>query len=469
MMRQRIFRQTRTRILLLYALLLMLVAIASVPIFTLLFFKVVELRVQEDLATGAQEFRIAYADWKKSFAYDGNLKHFATETLNDIQPEDDNFLIVYVDNEYYKSNPRGLPNTWAKDSKIDRYWLSLNHPATGVTSDPAMGSIYYITEPLTGENRQGFFVAAHLLEDEKREALDGVSVFVVVTLGVVITSFILTWFASDRLLTPVRKLSAMARSIRESNLSQRLTISGSGELSELAETFNDMMDRLQRAFTSQRNFINDAGHELRTPITIIQGHLDLLQDISTEDTATIDIIRDELDRMNRLVNDMILLAKAERPDFLHLETIDIPSFTVELFTKMQALADRTWQSQTSGTGIMVGDRQRITGAILNLAHNAVKHTQPSDRIEFNVVINRQGVQFTIQDTGEGISDTDQTRIFERFARSSVRHRREGSGLGLTIVQAIAEAHGGQVTLTSQLNVGSAFTLILPLEPSRERA
>lgn len=104
-----------------------------------------------------------------------------------------------------------------------------------------------------------------------------------------------------------------------------------------------MMDRLQTSFAIQRNFVNDAGHELRTPITIIRGHLELMGDDPQEQQETIELVMDELDRMNRLVNDLVLLAKSENPDFLELETVNIDSFTEELYTKIKALAKRNWR------------------------------------------------------------------------------------------------------------------------------
>jgi signal transduction histidine kinase len=257
-----------------------------------------------------------------------------------------------------------------------------------------------------------------------------------------------------------------ARSISETDLTRRIQVHGSGEMAQLAKTFNAMMDRLQAAFTSQRNFIDDAGHELRTPITIIQGHLDLLGDLSADQAETIELVSGELERMNRMVNDLILLAKAQRPRFLHLETIDVPSFVEELFAKAKTLADRNWHLQIVGQGLMVGDRQRLTGALLNLLRNATQHTQPQDLIELGGKFSARGVEFWVRDSGVGIAVPDQQRIFDRFARSSEsQSRSEGSGLGLAIVKAITEAHGGHLHLASQLGQGSTFTIILPLEPT----
>jgi signal transduction histidine kinase len=226
-----------------------------------------------------------------------------------------------------------------------------------------------------------------------------------------------------------------------------------------------MMDRLQSAFMSQRNFINDAGHELRTPITIIRGHLELMGDDPAEQQETLAIVIDELDRMNRFVDDLTILAKSERPDFLQLETVNIETLTHELFSKACALADRQWTLETVGKGQAVLDRQRITQAIMNLAQNATQHTQVEDTITLGSAIRSGMVHFWVRDTGEGISLMDQQRIFDRFARAAKSRRRsEGAGLGLSIVRAIVEAHHGQITLHSQLKRGATFTVIMPLDP-----
>ena len=136
-----------------------------------------------------------------------------------------------------------------------------------------------------------------------------------------------------------------------------------------------MLDRLEEAFASQKAFISDAGHELRTPITIIRGHLDVMGDDPEERRETLELVGDELDRMGRLVNDLLLLAKASRPDFLQPETIDLDDLTRELFAKASALAPaRLATRRRWARGRIVADRQRLTQAMMNLSQNAVTHT-----------------------------------------------------------------------------------------------
>jgi signal transduction histidine kinase len=399
---------------------------------------------------------------------DEELEDFFDAFLSRQLPEDDTHFITFVNEKFYKSSPSARPDPFAKDSKLMRRWAKLTQPEQGErsVSDKTIENIIYIAEPVKINGKTlGVFVVAHTTAGERGEVLDAVSVIVQLSSVVLIVALVFAWLVSGRILAPLRLLMVTTRSISESDLAQRLPVKGKGEIAELAITFNEMMDRLEAAFTSQRNFINDAGHELRTPITIIRGHLELMGDSPEEVQETVPLVVDELDRMSRFVEDLILLAKAERPDFLQLETVDLNSLTQELFLKAQALADRNWQLDAIGKGKIVVDRHRLTQAVMNLAQNATQHTLSTDTISLGSAINRGKVHFWVKDTGEGIAKADQQRIFGRFARATnSRRRSEGAGLGLSIVQVIAQAHHGSVKLRSRLGFGSTFTIVLPVEP-----
>ena len=229
-----------------------------------------------------------------------------------------------------------------------------------------------------------------------------------------------------------------------------------------------MLDRLESVFRSHREFIQDASHELRDPLTICRGHLELLSGDPEEQRKTIALVMDEIDRMGGLVDDLQLLSEAEQPDFLRVDWIDLAPFTHELRDKASALAPRRWTVDHAADGTFLGDRHRLTEAVMNLAHNAVQHTVEHDAISIGTSADETTVRIWVRDTGHGIAVSDQSRIFERFTRGRDAHRRyRGGGLGLAIVQAISEAHGGRVDLESRLGEGSTFAIVLPLEPGDE--
>lgn len=232
-----------------------------------------------------------------------------------------------------------------------------------------------------------------------------------------------------------------------------------------------MMDRLETAFNSQRQLVNDVSHELRTPISIIQGHLESIHYYEPEEQPEIiRLVLDELCRITRLVEDLLLLAKAEHQDFLVLEEVELADLTEEIYLKAQALGERNWILNSRSIGMISVDAQRITQAVMNLAQNAVQHTTEKDTISIGSSIDqshsKSKLMLWVRDTGLGISTQDQERIFQRFVQGiNTQNRTQGMGLGLSIVAAIAESHGGSVELHSQIGRGATFTLVLPVNIS----
>lgn len=463
------FWEARTRILAWYGALMTGFIGLSVPLFSELVFTNVNIRVRKEIAEEITSFEQYVAQQSKSSEKftQAELAEVFEEYMYRQIPEDDTFLIAILDDQFYRSSPRGRPDLLQEEGKLMQRWAKLTTKDEGEqdANDPKLGKIIYLASPVIVDGRvQGVYVVAHTTAGEIQEAKEVISIVVRVLLAVLVLALILAWIASGKVLSPLRSLTATARSISDLNLNKRIPIQSSGELGDLTIALNKMLDRLQDSFTSQRDFINDAGHELRTPITIVRGHLELLGDDPQEQQETIELVLDELDRMSRLVDDLILLAKSERPDFLYLETIDIGMLTQELFSKATALADRNWKLDSQAQGNLVGDRQRLTQAIMNLTENATQYTAQTDTIAIGSALRDGCIRLWVRDTGTGIAQSDRDRIFERFARASnSRRRSEGSGLGLSIVKAIAEAHGGKVELISEFGIGSTFTLVLPLD------
>lgn len=471
---QGIFGQVRTRILIWYLALIAGFLVLSLPLTIRSILFQVNLRVRFDLKEEFEEFNhFQQVRFPQIEAQDEiKLAQLFKDFFNYKIPEDDTFLIAIIDGQFYDSSPRSRPEILANNSQLMQEWQSLKEAIEGewTTSDPDIGRVLYLTKPIVvrGEVR-GVFIASHITAGEVNEAIDVVKISLGIWLIILILAAVAAWLASGKVLNPLHKLSQTVSSIDESDLERRIPVTGVGEIAQLTERFNQMLERLQKVFRSQRELLNDAGHELRTPITIIQGHLELMGNDPQEQQETLEIVFDELNRMSRLVNNLILLAKAERFDFLQEESIDISLFTQELYSKITKLAQRNWQITNLGQGTFYGDRQRLTQAIINLAQNAVQHTEESDTIILASESDRHTVSFWIEDTGVGFDPQERELIFKRFGRVGKNHRHsQGQGLGLSIVRAIAQAHKGKVEANSEIGKGATFTLILPLHKSRNQ-
>jgi two-component system, OmpR family, sensor kinase len=332
--------------------------------------------------------------------------------------------------------------------------------------DTRLGDAYFRSARIRFHDDVGAFVVTILPAEERDAINDFLTYGGAAALAVLLVASACAWIIAGRVLEPVRLLTDTAQSISRSNLTERIEVRGTGEAADMARSFNAMLDRLEAVFESQREFVDDANHELRDPITIVRAHLQLMDDDDPEERQrAVDLALDELDRMGKIVGDLKLLAEAQQPGFLEREWIDLAAFTSELASKASALASRQWAIDDEGDAAFLADRHRLTQAVMNLAHNAVKHTDDSDTVAIGTSVSEDEVHLWVRDTGTGIPMSDQARIFDRFTRGSGTHSRyPGSGLGLAIVKAIAEAHGGRVEVTSRLGEGSTFTIVLPRDP-----
>ena len=225
----------------------------------------------------------------------------------------------------------------------------------------------------------------------------------------------------------------------------------------------------------QERFLHDASHELRTPVTIARGHLEVLQRTAGQ-AQEIEVALDELARIEHILGRLLLLAKADHPDFVTWSDIDVEPFLEDVFVRWTAAAQRPWHLGPLPVGTLRADPETLRNALDALLENAVKHTQVSDAIELSAVASGSEIAIRVADQGSGIPQDAVDRIFERFARADpARTRAEGGvGLGLAIVDAIAKAHGGRCTVATSKR-GSSFELRLPgykpastLLPMRDR-
>ncbi|WP_242702036.1 sensor histidine kinase [Arthrobacter cavernae] len=324
----------------------------------------------------------------------------------------------------------------------------------------------------------GLLIAANEIGRQREQVIASLGTFGAASLATLLLAGAVGFTVTGRLFVPVRRLRHATESITFEDLSSRVVVPpGDDDVSQLATDFNRMLDRLETGIADQRQFVDDASHELRTPLTIIGGHLQLLQAGDPQDVnQTKVLLLEELDRMQALVDELLLLARSSRPDFIRMEWIDADSFLEAAMDRIKVLAERRWQIDNRPGGRFRADRNRLTQAVEQLAVNAVQSTRRQDVISLGAAWvgtpggtappgqhgpSGSGIDIWVADTGCGIGAGDQERIFDRFARVGESRRREGSGLGLPIVKAIAEAHNGTLRVTSRLNEGSRFVLSFP--------
>ena len=466
-MRTRLFASARSRILASYLVLLLFsTVLGTVALRQVLLSRAGE-RVDDALVQEASEFRRLARDGRdprNGRPFGNDIRAIFEVFLQRNVPAEREAFYTYVGGRAYRETfAPDLPNV--RVPEIDA--LASTRESDGGEVQLSDGRrIRYLAVPVrSGERARGVFAVGIDLTGEIDEVNDALRLAAGVSIAVLLLASMLAWIVAGRVLEPLRLLRDTARSITESDLTRRIPVEGDDELADLARTFNEMVDRLEEAFASQKAFISDAGHELRTPITIIRGHLDVMGDDPEDRRETLAVVSDELDRMGRLVNDLLLLAKATRPDFLQPETVDLDDLTRELFTKASALARRDWRLAGVGAGRVVADRQRLTQAIMNLSQNAAAHTGENDAIELGSRLDNGNVHIWVKDTGPGIAPEEQERIFERFVR--LDRAGEGTGLGLAIAVAVAEAHGGRVDVQSRPGDGARFTVTIPSGPPQE--
>lgn len=361
------------------------------------------------------------------------------------------------------------PSRAAHDMRSETELLaSLDDERSGILSTRA-GEMRWGAVALTGEDGEpAYFLVGDYTDAAYAEVWRLTGIIAVIALAALAFAGLIGWLVSGRILRPIRQMRITASHISQDDLTERIPIRGNDDIAALGRTFNAMLDRIEGAFAAEQRFVDDAGHELRTPITIIRGQLELLSDDPVERAQAMDIVMGELDRMSRIVTDLLALAKAERHDFIVVERdVDVTALTLDVDAKLQALTpERRWVLSGIAEGTADLDAQRVTQALLQLADNAVRHTEAGSEIRFaSDFADDDGepvVRFTISDDGAGVRPEDAERIFDRFSRGSEPRGRTGSGLGLAIVRAIADGHGGWAYVDSVYGQGATFGIVLPL-------
>lgn len=327
-------------------------------------------------------------------------------------------------------------------------------------------NVRYIASPITieGDPERGIYLVTLNSDEELGELVSAFTIFAWVAAGSLVIIGLVGWFVAGTLLRPIRQLRAAASRITASDRKERIAVVGHDDVSDLTITVNDMLDRLDGAMTSQHQLLDDVRHELKTPLTILRGHLELVDATKVDDVeATRALALDELDRMARLVDDIDTWASVQTTTLAPAQT-ELAGFTDGVFAKASALPDHEWKLDGRATGTASIDTHRVTQAWLQLVDNAAKYSPVGSTITLGSRITDGTVEFWVQDTGPGIPAGAEERIFERFGRIDAGRGIHGSGLGLPIVRSIALAHDGWVSLSSS-DAGSRFGIVIPLTPS----
>jgi heavy metal sensor kinase len=345
-------------------------------------------------------------------------------------------------------------------------WFSLRDPTT-----PIINSRIY--DQYTGHSFSIDFLTARaferLVHQQTLEKLRMFSFDAIIVLF--FASLVVGWVIAGRVLAPIGRITSVAREIQATDLSRRIRLQGpDDELKQLADTFDAMLARLDAAFAAQQQFLADASHELRNPLAIIRTNADIA--LSGPDPHTDElrqamvVVKRASDRMARLVDDLLALARREAPTLAN-ESVDLGRAVTEASEEFLAPAEARGivLDRAIAPGVVVmGDQDALKRAVANLLENAVRLAPAGSRIRLALGSERGMAWIAVSDEGPGITTEDQPRVFDRFWRADKARSRAdgGTGLGLSIVRQIAQTHGGHIQLQSRLGVGSTFTIWLPV-------
>jgi signal transduction histidine kinase len=284
-------------------------------------------------------------------------------------------------------------------------------------------------------------------------------------------SWLGAWLITGQTLSPLAIVTQVATQITKADdLSRRIPVATTreDEVGQLILAFNQTLERLENLFNAQRRFLADVSHELRTPLTVIKGNVGLMRKFGEVDDESLSGIEAEVDRLTRLVGDLLLLSQAESGRLpLDVSLVELDTVLLEVFQQMRTLAgERLQLRMVEIDQVQVsGDRDRLKQVLLNLVGNALQYTPAGGQVNLALRKTGERAQLVVTDTGPGISAQDLPHIFERFYRGEKSRKRSSStgfGLGLSIAYWIVHNHGGTIEVTSQEGKGTTFCVWLPL-------
>ncbi len=298
-------------------------------------------------------------------------------------------------------------------------------------------------------------------------------IFIITMSILILAAAGLGWFMARRAVSGVEAVTRTARKISGGTLEERVLIKGQGdEIDQLAQTFNQMLDRIQILVTEIKEMTDHIAHDLRSPLTRIRGHAEVTlttaKSLTEYETMAADTI-EECDRLLEMINTMLLISKTESGvDIISVEEVDLVVLVheaCELFLPTTEDKGVQLTCEVPERSLLKADTRMIQRLLSNLLDNAIKYTPSGGSVTVSIVEQEENLVLIVKDTGIGISPSDLPRIFERFYRCDQSRSLEGIGLGLSLARAIARAHGGDIMAVSEPNEGSTFKVILPKSPS----
>jgi two-component system, OmpR family, sensor kinase len=358
----------------------------------------------------------------------------------------------------------------AGDTEAGEQAASLIDAPAGIAdvSTEEAGQLRVYSQPIAYNGRQlGTFRVADPRApiDSAQSALR--NTFLLVGAIALLLSIVIAAWLATLITRPLRRIASVASDVDAGDLSHRIgDIESSDEVHVLAESFDHMLNRLEGAFKHQREFLSDASHELRTPLTVVRGQTELLRRVGEdpeERRRVVDMLLREIDQMNRLVDDMLSLARAEAGELVRPQVVDLAEFLEDLERDLPLLGEREFRVEGVRQGTIEADPERLSQVFRNLVGNAVRHTGSADRITVSSAAHDGRIEFCVADTGAGIPPDRLERIFDRFYRTDEARDRDhgGSGLGLPIARAIVEAHGGRIWAESTPGGGATVRFEMP--------
>ncbi|RPJ50409.1 MAG: sensor histidine kinase [Chloroflexi bacterium] len=391
--------------------------------------------------------------------------------------------------EYQPTDSNLIFQVWGNDRRLQierpRGWQAALDPAGLRASRPSFNSNYsqgvhlrVLSVPLvTPRGPAGVLQVALTLGllDAAQQTL----FTVLLTLAIISMALagLASWLVTGQALAPLASATQVATRItRADDLSRRIPLMGneSEEVAQLITAFNETLSRLEGLFTTQRRFIADVSHELRTPLTVIKGEISLMRRIGQVDEESLTNVEGEVDRLTRLVGDLLLLAQAESGRLpMDMRPVELDTILLEVFQQMRTLAGDKLKlhiSEIDQVQVM-GDRDRLKQVLVNLVGNAIQYTPPGGRVTLSLQPSGGQARLIVSDTGPGIPAQDLPHIFERFYRGERSRKRtsgsqsSGFGLGLSIAYWIVRNHGGSIEVVSREGQGTTFCIWLPVQPT----